>query len=368
MARFFFVIFSAFLLVCFVMNKSISRYLEQRYHIYFFPQSEILDEANAFFVKLEKIKNVLFEEDLPNLDGNFSLNLSTQSSNPQNLTPNLNPKNASLGEISRDEISWQDLNANLKPQSQNLALNLNSQSPNPSLNLNANSSENPQNFQSLNAQEIIKKLDIKEGEEFLLMGDSMMQGVATALVKDLKNLGIKSTNLSKQNTGLSYKNYFNWAEAIQFSLENNANIKYLAVLLGANDPWDLKEKGKFYSFKSEEWREIYAKRVDEIMQIAKNFGVRVLWYEIPPVRREILNEKIQILNEIYKNEIAANGEIFIFTSGAMGGVAYSSYIKDENNRSLKVRADDGVHFNPRGAKIMSNLLLKHIEKKAENEF
>lgn len=389
-AKFYFIIVCAFLLVCFVMNKSISAYLDQRYHIYFFPQGEVLNEANGFLMKLEQIKEVLFnsQESLNDetLEGNFTRNLNGNlgenlavnlSVNSGNLKSNLGEN---LGENSNQNLAV-NLSENSNPNSANLAVNspnLNSaQNPNSAVNstLNSNENLNPNSANSaanspqispLNAKEIIKKLDVKNGEEFLLIGDSMMQGVAVALVKDLKKLGIKSTNLSRQNTGLSYKSYFNWAKAIENSLANNANIKYLAVLLGANDPWDLKEKGKFYSFKSDEWREIYATRVDEIMQIAQNYGVRVFWYEVPPVRRELLNEKIQVLNEIYKNEALGNGEIFISTADAMsGGVAYSSYIKDENNKSVKVRADDGVHFNPRGAKIMSSLLLRHL-KQLEN--
>ncbi|EOH4504803.1 DUF459 domain-containing protein, partial [Campylobacter jejuni] len=45
---------------------------------------------------------------------------------------------------------------------------------------------------------------------------------------------------------------------------------------------------------------------------------------------------------------------------------YSAYIKDENNRSIKVRTDDGVHFTPSGAREMSKLLLEHIKLKEEN--
>ncbi len=41
-------------------------------------------------------------------------------------------------------------------------------------------------------------------------------------------------------------------------------------------------------------------------------------------------------------------------------------IKDENNRSIKVRTDDGVHFTPSGAREMSKLLLEHIKLKEEN--
>ena len=313
-ARFFFIMVTAFALVVFVMNKSISSYLEQRYHFHFFPQSDILNEANSFKVKLEQIKFVLTND---HLTANYEI-LKTMPENNRTIKPRIQPA-----------LYYED--------DENLT-----QMPTPMM-------------------QRIQKLDIKAGEEFLLVGDSLMQGVALALMRDLKKLGIKSINLSRQNTGLSYKTYFDWARAIDGTLQSNANIKYIVVLLGANDPWDIKNEGKFYSFNSDEWTRIYTQRVDEIIQIAKYNEVRVLWYEIPPVKRDILNTKIQVLNKIYKQENLKNNEIFISTSKALSeDDKYSSYVRDENNKSIKVRADDGIHFNIKGAKIMSDLLLQHI--------
>lgn len=314
MSKFFFVMGMTFALVVFVMNKSISTYLQQRYHIEFFPQSEILNEANSFKNKLEQIKNVLMNDE-------FSTHYEILNKLPEN-------------------------NKSITPAQQTLKYN--------TYEHEDIEFTPPQPLQA-------KKLDVKTGEEFLLIGDSLMQGVALALIKDLKQLGIKSTNLSKQNTGLVYKNYFDWVKAAQLSFESNDNIKYLVVLLGANDPWDITIKGKTYRFNSDEWKQIYTQRVDELIQIAKEYNVKILWYEIPPVKADTLNTKIQVLNEIFKQENTKNSEIFIDTANALsGGEKYSSYIRNENNASIKVRADDGIHFNLKGAKIMSKLLLEHI--------
>lgn len=74
-----------------------------------------------------------------------------------------------------------------------------------------------------------------------------------------------------------------------------------------------------------------------------------------------------MLNKIYSDEILKNKEIFINTKLFFSANdEYSAYIKDENNRSIKVRTDDGVHFTPSGAREMSKLLLEHIKLKEEN--
>ncbi|WP_270966923.1 DUF459 domain-containing protein [Campylobacter upsaliensis] len=316
--KFFFILIVVFVLVVLVMNKSISSYLEQKYHIIFYPQNDILNEANALKVKLEQVRMILSNE-----------SISTEF------------------EAEKEE------NLNVKEE-QNLSLAL--EKPEVIIEPEANISfiDNT-------------KLEISTNEEFLLIGDSLMQGVAVALNKDLKNLGLKVVDLSKQNTGLSYKSYFDWAKETTKTLQNNKKIKYLVVLLGANDPWDIKKGGIYHRFNSKSWLEIYTQRVDEILKIAAKYNAKVLWYEIPPVKKDDLNKKLSILNQIYSQEILKNKGIFINTKLFFSkNDAYSAYIKDENNKSIKVRSDDGVHFTPSGAKEMSKLLLEYIKLKDNN--
>lgn len=310
-AKFFFILLMIFCLVVFVMNKSISSYLEQKYHVYFYPQNDMLSEANALKIKLEQIKSVLINDSFASSYEQAELDepLNEQDLNPEPLDTNASDVNLSLSQPLESQVN------------------------NQILTLDDNSSE------------------------FLFIGDSLMQGVALALKRDLRQKGFLSIDLSKQNTGLSYKSYFDWARATQIALDNNPKIKYLVVLLGANDPWNIKN----FRFNSEGWREIYIARINELIQIAQNKGVRVLWYEIPPVKKEDLNAKVQILNSIYRAQIYANNEIFIDTNASMSlNGAYSSYIKNDQNESIKVRADDGIHFTYSGSKLMSRLLLEHL--------
>ncbi|MCR2101804.1 DUF459 domain-containing protein [Campylobacter upsaliensis] len=316
--KFLFILIVVFVLVVLVMNQSVSSYLEQKYHIIFYPQNDILNEANALKVKLEQVRMILSNES-----------------------------------ISAEFETEKEENLNVKEE-QNLSLAL--EKPEAIVEPEANVSfiDNT-------------KLEISLNEEFLLIGDSLMQGVAVALNKDLKNLNLKVVDLSKQNTGLSYKSYFDWAKETAKTLQNNKKIKYLVVLLGANDPWDIKKGGIYHRFNSKSWLEIYTQRVDEILKIAAKYNAKVLWYEIPPVKKDDLNKKLSVLNQIYSQEILKNKGIFINTKLFFSkNDAYSAYIKDENNKSIKVRSDDGVHFTPSGAKEMSKLLLEYIKLKDNN--
>ncbi|EAH4853796.1 DUF459 domain-containing protein [Campylobacter coli] len=322
MIKFFFILIIVFVLVCLVMNQSIFSYIEQKYHFTFYPKNDILQEANGFKNKLEQIRAILSNETLPqNIEENIMVQEDMDELNASN---DFIDKNTTIEDIQQTE----DENVSFIDNT---------------------------------------KLEVHKGDEFLFIGDSLMQGVAIALNRDLIDLGLKANDLSKQNTGLSYKSYFDWAKATKEAFAKNPNIKYLVVLLGANDPWDIKKGGVYHRFGSDSWIDIYTYRVNEIINIAKQHHAKILWFEIPPVKKNELNEKIQILNKIYSEEILKNKQIFINTKLFFSvNDEFSTYIKNENNKSIKMRTDDGIHFTSNGAKEMSKLLLQHITIKEEN--
>ena len=322
MIKFFFILIIVFVLVCLVMNQSIFSYIEQKYHFAFYPKNDILQEANSFKNKLEQIRAILSNEPLPqNIEENIMVQEDMDELNASN---DFIDKNTTIEDIQQTE----DENVSFIDNT---------------------------------------KLEVHKGDEFLFIGDSLMQGVAIALNRDLIDLGLKANDLSKQNTGLSYKSYFDWAKATKEAFAKNPNIKYLVVLLGANDPWDIKKGGIYHRFGSDSWIDIYTYRVNEIINIAKQHHAKILWFEIPPVKKNELNEKIQILNKIYSEEILKNKQIFINTKLFFSvNDEFSTYIKNENNKSIKMRTDDGIHFTSNGAKEMSKLLLQHITIKEEN--
>lgn len=203
------------------------------------------------------------------------------------------------------------------------------------------------------------RIQVSEGDGVLLIGDSMMQGVAPYLLRTFKKVKIQGINLSKHSTGLTYKHYFNWELATRDALEKNPQISLIVVLLGANDPWSMK---KGIAFKSPLWEEIYTQRIDEILQVAREYGVRVAWYEVPSVREKSLNDKIMYLNSLYEESVKQSGEYFLQSNGIVTqGGKYSAFIKNAKGKSVQVRADDGVHFTTRGYQIMANILLNSLE-------
>ena len=205
------------------------------------------------------------------------------------------------------------------------------------------------------------KIVLKQGDSVLITGDSMMQYIGMIASQNYPKLGLKVLDLSKQSTGLLYKKSHNWAQVIKDTLAQNKDIKLLVMLIGANDPWGRSINGKFYELNSSEWREFYARRVDEIYQIAKASDVKVLWLSLPCMQKTDYAKKIELLNEIYKSVSEQNGQFFINTSEYLcQNDEYKTHIDIAGKRS-KIRQDDGIHISKIGSQILADEILKRIE-------
>jgi lysophospholipase L1-like esterase len=193
----------------------------------------------------------------------------------------------------------------------------------------------------------------------LLVGDSLMQGVAPSLERKLKKeFSLQVINKGKQNTGLTYLKYYNWPERVK-GLISEIHPSVIIVMLGANDPWDMLVNGKFVKFGGPQWQEEYARRVRDIMQASKDQGIDLYWIGMPAMRREQLDEGSNICDEIYQSETEKAGVSFVPTRDALSGSdgGYTQYIRTSKGRRVLLRADDGVHFSVKGADIIADLVI-----------
>ncbi len=214
------------------------------------------------------------------------------------------------------------------------------------------------------------KIYIDNGDKVLLIGDSLMQGVGMTLVSQLKKLGAYAINLGKQNTGLTYKSYFDWEKTLEEALNEYQNVKYIVVFLGANDPWDMSDPNSSYGslkFKTQEWEKKYRQRITQILSLAQEHHAIVFWYEVPYMKNVSLNNKIIYLNQLYKEEVEKRGGVFLKSNSVLSEEdKFTAYITKQDKK-IKVRANDGVHFTGSGSRLLTDLFIKQFTfKNKEN--
>ncbi|MEQ4908644.1 SGNH/GDSL hydrolase family protein [Proteus vulgaris] len=213
------------------------------------------------------------------------------------------------------------------------------------------------------------EITLSPEDKVLFAGDSMMQGVAPLLKRQLQtNYNISSIDLSKQSTGLAYPRFFNWPQTIATRLASDKSIKLLVVFLGPNDPWDMPPDGggRYLKFASEAWESTYRTRIASIIENARQNNVTVIWVGPPNMRKPKLSEGMAYLDKLYREEAEKMGEIYLSVNDMFKYEKdiYSDYMGDGSSR-VKLRAGDGIHFSLKGQQIIAQHVFSRIHLQEE---
>lgn len=205
------------------------------------------------------------------------------------------------------------------------------------------------------------RFELTTNDRVLLIGDSMMQGIAPFISRALRHdYGIDSLDISRQSTGLAYPNFFDWPGTVSKTLATG-DYNTMIVFLGANDTWDMILDKRFEPFGSERWQNVYASRVNEILTTAAQHQVRVIWLGVPVMGRAKINKGVPILNAAYQAETQKIGAFsrFVPTAALLTDDLehYSKFKTLPDRGQVAVRTEDGVHFTAPGQRILAQLVL-----------
>ena len=197
-----------------------------------------------------------------------------------------------------------------------------------------------------------------DGVQVLMVGDSIMMGIAPQLQRLLQQRHIASLNLSKQSTGLVNNRYFNWAEKIQGAMVQHGAINTLVIFVGPNDPWDIYTKRKTYKFATPDWAQEYGRRMGEIIALARRYNLRLIWVEIPAMKDPAFSGKMDFINGVIRQQAAAAGFELIPTRALLGEQYQET--RSVGKRSLRIRGKDGIHFTGEGYRIIAEAIKEQI--------
>ncbi|OHX13784.1 SGNH family hydrolase [Chromobacterium sphagni] len=207
------------------------------------------------------------------------------------------------------------------------------------------------------------RLALQEGLPVLLAGDSLMQGVALHLLPPLfRQHQVKALDVSKQSTGLTYPDFFNWPATIERQLAANPKVQLLVMFVGANDTWDMVGGSRYIRFASPDWEQRYRERIRSILQSAGKRKIPVLWLGLPNMGRDKLNDGAHYLNRLYREEVGAAGQRFVPTREVLGSRddSFNKFMTLPEQGEVAVRTADGVHFTRQGQLLLARRVLAEL--------
>ena len=202
-------------------------------------------------------------------------------------------------------------------------------------------------------------------------GDSMSKILGEALVRQATESGVmKPVQDSQLSSGLTRPDFFDWPGHLNDLAHANPPNEVFVVMFGANDAQGIKTPdGKiFQSTDDPGWAPEYRRRVAGTMDLLKADDRLVIWVGQPIMESAVLSAKMQMLNEIYREEAAKRPwvryfdlwPLFVNASGA-----YDPYIADDDGTVKLMRNPDGVHLIRDGGEKAARHIMELIKKEAQ---
>ena len=133
-------------------------------------------------------------------------------------------------------------------------------------------------------------------------------------------------------------------------------------MIGINDGQGLWENRRIISYGSWKWPEVYSRRIGEFMNLACRGARKVYWLGLPPMRSNNLQNMVTNFNSLARHQSSERQCVDdVSLDSIIGDSAgrFATYLPVEG-RFTRVRAGDGIHLTPQGARVISEQLLKMI--------
>lgn len=117
-------------------------------------------------------------------------------------------------------------------------------------------------------------------------------------------------------------------------------------------------------FRTDQWAEIYSKRIDETIAALKSKGVPVFWVGLPSIRGPKSTADAVYLNDLYRARAERAGAVYIdiWDGFVDEGGKYSNFGPDYEGQMRRLRSNDGVFFTKYGAFKLAHYVEREIRR------
>jgi hypothetical protein len=171
-------------------------------------------------------------------------------------------------------------------------------------------------------------------------------------------------------SGLERPDVFNWFKHVAKEMKKE-RPHAVVLMFGANDDHSFmtglppgKEIG---AFGSESWAAEYRRRVGGIMDTVTRGGAYLVWIGLPITDDAEQTSRFDTINAIVQTEAEKRPgrvsylDTYFFFAGDDGG--YAQYVANDAGALVRMRADDGVHFERAAGDLIARQVLRRLNQR-----
>jgi hypothetical protein len=168
-------------------------------------------------------------------------------------------------------------------------------------------------------------------------------------------------------SGLERPDVFNWFKHAR-EVTKKERPRAAVLMFGGNDDHGfmtgLPEGREIDGFGGPRWTAEYRRRVAGIMDTVTRGGAFLVWIGLPITRDQEQTARFDTINAIVQAEAKKRPgrvsylDTYFYFAGENGG--YAEYVRDDSGALVKMRADDGVHFERAAGDRIAHEALKRL--------
>lgn len=193
-------------------------------------------------------------------------------------------------------------------------------------------------------------------------GELLAQGLKEEWAETKPEVGI--VKRARASTGLVRDDYFDWSKAVKELAAGADKVDMIVMMLGSNDRQALRDEAGGHEFGTDRWRELYARRVDDVLLAAREKRAPVLVVGMPVMQAPRLSADMLAINTILKESAGRAGAVYVdlWEGFATEQGQYAASGPDVSGEIVRLRTGDGVHFTRAGARKLGFFVGREAER------
>lgn len=204
---------------------------------------------------------------------------------------------------------------------------------------------------------VVTWLSVRDEPEVLLVGDSILRQTGPALSDELPEHEVD--NRAVNGSGLLNPMVYDWVDRLPGLLGRTRPESTVVLFIGnyaAEEDWWIGPDGTPVAPNTPEFFSEWRAQADQVASMLEEAGTDIYWVLPPPVAAPAGNETVLGLREVYR-DLAADHPGITLVDGAppltdeQGRFLWS--VPDGEGGEVPLRAGDGVHLAPEGARRLA---------------